>query len=276
MVDDRRHEVADAVGAVAGDKLGELALGDVAGGELSAQIAEQLDRQADVLLDQREQGLVAHTLGIELERRDAQAFLVDLGRVRGVGPCDPAADVGVVADRGGEREPPAVVVERLEQEDVGQVHAALEGVVHDEDVARPDVLPELRDHRSERGRDRAEMARQRQALRHELAVRVAERRRVVHVVLEHARVGRAEHGERHLVGDREDRVAEQLEGDRVVARGHGAPPLRPAEATPGGARRQLPAADRLCALAFRPRPMYRRVGAQRATRQPMRTTDAAR
>ena len=207
-------------GAVALDQPLELALGDVAGGELGAQVAEHLDRHPDVLLDQGEQGLVAPARGIELERRDAQAFLIDLGRVRGVGAGDPAADVGVMADGGGKGEPLALVVERLEEEDVGQVHAALEGVVHHEDVARLDVVAIFGDHDVERGRDRPQMAGQGQPLRDQLAGGVAERGRVVHVVLEHARVGRAEHGQRHLVGDREDRVPEQLEGDRVVGRRH--------------------------------------------------------
>src|SRR3982074_2422704 len=57
------------------------------------------------------------------------------------------------------------------------------------------------------------MARQSEALRHQLAVCIGEARGVIHVVLQHARVGRAKDGERHLVGDREDRVLEQLEGD---------------------------------------------------------------
>src|SRR3982074_1432382 len=69
------------------------------------------------------------------------------------------------------------------------------------------------------------MARQSEALRHQLAVCIGEARGVIHVVLQHARVGRAKDGERHLVGDREDRVLEQLEGDGIFGRifwlGHG-------------------------------------------------------
>src|SRR5260370_12995618 len=59
------------------------------------------------------------------------------------------------------------------------------------------------------------MARQSEALRHQLALGVGEARGVIHVVLQHARIGRAEDGERHLVGDREDRVLEQLEGNGI-------------------------------------------------------------
>ena len=69
-------------------------------------------------------------------------------------------------------------------------------------------------------RHRAQMPRQRQALRGELAVGVGKARRVVHVVLQHARVGGPEDRERHLVGDREDGVLEELEGDRVGFGGH--------------------------------------------------------
>jgi hypothetical protein len=43
---------------------------------------------------------------------------------------------------------------------------------------------------------------------------------VVHVVLEGARLSRADNGQRHLLGDREDCAAELLEGDRIVSVGH--------------------------------------------------------
>ena len=188
----------------------------MAGRELGAQVAEQLNRQAHVLLDERHDGLVEDALVVELHRRDAQPLGIDLGRVRGVRAGDPAADIGVVADRAGEGETLALVKQRLEDEDVGQVHAAVERVVHDEDVAGRHVVPEVAHDRLHGGRHRAEMARQGQALGREPAVGVGEARRIVHVVLEHARIGRPEHGKRHLVGDREDRVLEQLERDRVV------------------------------------------------------------
>src|SRR5262245_421875 len=60
------------------------------------------------------------------------------------------------------------------------------------------------------------MAGEGQTLSHRAALAVAEGRRVVHVVLEHARVRRSQDGEGHLVGDRQERVLEQLEGDGVV------------------------------------------------------------
>ena len=129
--------------AVAGDELGELLLADMAGRELGAQVAEQLDRQADVLLEERHDGLVELARLVELHRRDAQALGVDLGRIGGVGARDAAADIDVVADGAGEGQPLALVIERLEDEDVRQVHAAVERIVHDEDVARRHVVAEV-------------------------------------------------------------------------------------------------------------------------------------
>ena len=73
-----------------------------------------------------------------LERRNAQAFLIDLGGIGGVRPGDASANVGVVADGRGEGQALAVEVDRLEDEDVGQVHAAGEWIVEGIDVARRD------------------------------------------------------------------------------------------------------------------------------------------
>ena len=64
-----------------------------------------LHRQAHVLLDEGHQRLVALARLVELERRDAQAFGVDLGRIGRVRPGDAPADIGVMTDRAGEREP---------------------------------------------------------------------------------------------------------------------------------------------------------------------------
>ena len=59
--------------------------------------------------------------------------------------------------------------DRLEDEDVRQMHAALERVVQDEDVARRHVVADTCATTDvERGRDRAEVPGQRQALRHQL------------------------------------------------------------------------------------------------------------
>ena len=113
-----------------------------------------------------------------------------------------------------------IVIKRLEDKNVGQMHPAVERIVHDEHVARRDVASEVAHDRGHGGRHRAQMPGQGEALRDELAVGVGERGGIIHVVLEHARIGGAEDGQRHLVGDGEDRVLEQLEGDGIEVVGH--------------------------------------------------------
>ena len=79
--------------------------------------------------------------GVEqLHRRDAQAFLEDLGRARAVAAGRGAADVEVVAQRADEADAPAVVEHRPVGDDVGQVLAAAVGVVGDDDVVGPPLL----------------------------------------------------------------------------------------------------------------------------------------
>ena len=173
----------------------------MAGRKLGSEIAEHHDRHAHVLLDEGHDGLVEAAGLIELHRRDAQPFGIDLGRVRGVRARNASADVGVMADGAGEGEPLALVIKRFEYEDVGKVHAPVEGIVHDENVAGRHVVPEMAHDRFERRRRRAEVAWKRQPLRGETAIAVSEARRVVHVVLQNGGVRRPEDRQRHLVGN---------------------------------------------------------------------------
>ena len=217
IVDDLAQVDAHGLGPVPADQVDDLALGDVAGGELGAQVAEELDRQAHVLLQQREQRLVARAPVVHAERRNTHALLVDLGGIGGIGAGDPAADIGVMADGGGEGQALSPIEDRLEHEDVRQVHAAVEGVVHDEDIAGMDVVAVVAQHRLDRRRHRAEMARQREPLRDQAAGAVGERGREIHVVAQDARIGRAADGERHLVRDGEDGVPEEREAEGIGA-----------------------------------------------------------
>ena len=80
------------------------------------QIALYQNRDAHVLFDQRPQGLVALAAFEQFQRRNAQPFLIALGRIRRVGPGDATADIGVVTNRGGKGEPLALVIKQLEDE----------------------------------------------------------------------------------------------------------------------------------------------------------------
>ena len=62
-----------------GHQLQELSLGDVAGGELGADVAKHFHRDPDIGLDQTEQRLVPLALLEHVHGRDAETFLVDLG-----------------------------------------------------------------------------------------------------------------------------------------------------------------------------------------------------
>ena len=85
----------------------------------------------------RQDVLVEHAALEQLHRRDAQAFLEDLGRGRAIAAGGDAADIEVVAERADEGDAPPVVKDRAEGEDVRQVLAAAIGVVGDDDVVRP-------------------------------------------------------------------------------------------------------------------------------------------
>ena len=218
---------SDVVRAVACHEVGHAARGDLAGGELAADVAQHAARHAHVAVDHAEQRGVGLAALVQLQRRDAQALGIDLGAVRGIGARHAPADIGVMADRRGIGDRLGVLracgEQRLEDEDVRQVHPAVIRVVVDQDVALGDVVAEMPQHRLERDRDRAEMAGQCKALCRKPPLRVAQRGAVVHDVLQHPGIGGAVDRQHHLVAQCGDGVAEQLFGDRVgcVHGGHG-------------------------------------------------------
>ena len=96
---------------------------------------------------------------VELERRDAQALLPDLGGRGVVGAMRGAADVALVRAVDGPEQPLVAVEDRHEGGQIGQMVAAVIGIVEQEDVARLDVLEPLLD-RVRRPGQRADMDRQ--------------------------------------------------------------------------------------------------------------------
>ena len=121
---------------------------------------------------------------VEPERRDPEALLEALLGVGRHRARDEAAEVRVVGDGCHDREQPVAAEDGLDDEDVGQVHAARERVVDHDDVAGLEAAAEL----AQDGRDgvgqRAELVGQRHALGDDLALRVAEGRREVHRALD--------------------------------------------------------------------------------------------
>ncbi len=202
--------------AVALEDLDQAALARTAGRDLGPQVADHLDRLARVLLDDPHHRLVLAAGLVELEQRQPQPLLVDLGRVHGDRPGREPADVDVMRHRRGVPLELAPVEDRLDHVHVRQVLAAeAVRVVGEEDVARVDVLAEVLPDVPHDRRERPELDGEGQPLRDQLAVAVAERRRVVHRVADDRRVRAAHHDERHLVGHRRERVLDHLERDGI-------------------------------------------------------------
>ena len=147
----RGGQVGDAVAL---DEREIAALAGEARRDLGTDVAEDDVGNADVLLEHVEDGLVRSPCLEQLDRRDAQSLLEDLGRVRAVAARGLAADVGLVADA--DRPADALVrdEDRLEQVEVRQVRPALVRVVEQELVAGRDPAVELADDLGDRVRDR--------------------------------------------------------------------------------------------------------------------------
>jgi hypothetical protein len=107
------------------------------------------------------------------------------------------------------------VEDRVEHEDVGQVHPAEIGVVQDDGVAGGDPAAPALLHRAHRLGDGAQVLGDGLGLGHHLALGVADGGRVVHHVFDDLGLGGADDGVGDLVDDRVHRVLDDGEGDRV-------------------------------------------------------------
>ena len=132
------------------------------------EVAAKLAGVSDVQRQQIEQVLARPAGLVEPDRRDAQPFLPDLGGAGIVGAMGGAADIAVMgADDGPEQ---ALVAGEYRHEDrqIGQMAAAMIGIVEQDDVAGLDVLEPLLDHQR-RPWQRADMNRQMIGLRDQAA-----------------------------------------------------------------------------------------------------------
>jgi hypothetical protein len=101
--------------------------------------------------------------------------------------------------------------------------AALVGVVADEDVAGADrLLGEAPPHVRQEGDEAAEVHRDVLGLAQRVAAPVEERGRAVAALLDVGRVAGADQRLAHLLDDRGERAADDLDGDRVDRDGFGA------------------------------------------------------
>ena len=212
FVEQRQQFVAPEVAG----QLAKPSRADRAGGDLRVDVAHQHVRHAHVLPQHRDQRVVQRVAATELQQRDANAFLEDLGGVGRRGARRHAADVLVMRHRRADRDHASVGEHRHHDGDVRQMRAAEIGVVEDPDVAlahrlERHVVQQPSHHR----RQRAEMHRDGERLRQCLALQREQAGRGVQAFLHDGGEGAAHQRELHLVGDAVELVAQHFERDRI-------------------------------------------------------------
>ena len=154
---------------------------------------------------------------VQPERRNPDALLPDLGGARVVGAVRGAADVALVRAVDRPEGQPVAIEHRHERGQIGQVVAAVVGVVEQEHVARPDVAAKVVVHRPRRPRQRADVDRHVLGLGDQAPFGVAQRGREIAARVDDLRVRGAQHRLAHLLGDRMQPVADHRDRDRVDA-----------------------------------------------------------
>jgi hypothetical protein len=218
IIEDAFDRDADRLGAVARVEFFEPAFGQRARGHLRAQIAHRRLREADVVGDHPQHLLVGLTALVDLDLIELQAFLPRIDDRRA------GAETGTVAAhvhpvRAHDRKRRQLVFEEERREDANVVEMLPRDalMIGDHDVARREAVDAVAfhavlDHDAEIGdevRDAADVLREQAALDVEHGATV-----VAHFVDHHV-VRRALKIDRHLVGDRRQRAAQHLEGNRV-------------------------------------------------------------
>ena len=148
-------------------------------------------------------------------RRDDHAFLVHLAKRADAGRRA-APDVDMVRQAGHIADQLALVVNRRDQRNIVQVYAAEVRVVGQQRVAGAKLIGAIRLDRARHQLDqRAEVVRLSERLGHGADLPVEKRAREIRARLDVGRVGAAPQRDRHLLGHFEQRVADDLELDRI-------------------------------------------------------------
>ena len=203
--------------AVLFHQLAQAAHPQAVGGGLGAEVAGDLVHAAEVGADDLEHALVDHAVAHEAHGRDDEALLVDLA-----GHPDAArraaAHVHVVGDVGHKTEQLSVVKHGRDQCDVVEVHTAGERVVAEQHVPRlQPVAPVARGCRGHDVGQRAQVRGLREGLRHRPAAGVEEGAGKVPPRLDVGGVRRPAQRGAHLLGHRQQGVADHLEAHRLQA-----------------------------------------------------------
>ena len=218
LVEDAVDGGQDGALAVFVEQLVHAARREAAGGHLRLHVAERGFRKADVVLEHAVERLVDLALAVDLELIELQALEPGIGHLRaGAEAGRGAADVDPVRPHHGEHQELALVEIGHVDDDVVEMLAGDRLMIGDDHVARletvaPVALHPVHDDDAEIGDEMRDAA---DILRDQLALGVDERGAEVAHLVDHHVVGGALQVGRHLVGDRRQGVADDLEGDRV-------------------------------------------------------------
>ena len=201
---------------IAGEEGLDLTLADGARADHRAHVLGD-DVEANVAEDEVPDVVAAPAAFVELERRDPQALLPQIGRVRVVGAGDGAADVGLV---GGDHDPAellALVEDRLGDLPVGELVATGVRVVVENDVTLEDVAPEGICDRAHAGRGRVAEHGDVLGLLEQDAVLVVDAEREVAALDEQRRAGAPLDHHAHALADRLQPVGDHGGEDGIGA-----------------------------------------------------------
>ena len=202
--------------AVLGQQLLHPRLGDVQRADHGVIVAPGRLRRA--VVGQDDPPDVLHVLAAvhDLQRRQAQPLLIDLGGVGGEGAGRHAADLADVGDVADEPPGLALVEDGFHHQVLGHVALTAVGIVVDEDVAGTEgIEPDLVEHPLHRVLAGAEHRRAELRLPDEIAAGVEDHAGEVEPLIEDGRVAGPHHRGAHLAADVDERVVDDAQRHRI-------------------------------------------------------------
>ena len=202
-----------------GQQFAKAPFAEARGAELAADVAEHEFGRARVRRDDALDLDVALVAALIAHGRQMQALVEDLLRLARARARHRAADVALVRDGAAEADEFARMEHRRDDAHVGRVRAAaMIGMVDEEGVALLDVALVGFDHRAAAGRERADVQRQDDMLRDNVAARVHERAGRVLAFAHDGRIARAEKRVLHFEHDAFKARAHDLDVNGVEGR----------------------------------------------------------
>ena len=154
----------------------------------------------------------------QLHRRDDNPFLVDFAKSAHTGRCA-TADINMVGQAGNIADQFSAMINRRNQGNVIEMHAAQIGIIGKNGVARPQLFRAIGgQHIGHRTPQRPQMIGLGKRLRHRLHPVIEKRTRKVSARLDIGRVGAATQRNRHLFGRFQQSIADHFKFDWIKGR----------------------------------------------------------